>query len=394
MSTCSASNDGLGSADSGTFVALRAPRVLHIVHSFDGCLTSDVASPWDHLRSIADVMHTLRQTTGVCEHALLTVGTAADANDARISNIAPMLTVPAAREKAWWRCIAPEVLAGKFDLVHVWKQGTLHRVNELGLLEGAVGQELLPANPVDMEARNTIRASLKIAQHEVAIMLVTSRPNQGDARLLAGILGVLELAKIPCVGLISDRAAHVSRAHRFNHSFHYRWETLALQGPLHAALPAADLILWDEPADLPEKPSVSPGLTAFAPSLAAQVPMIVSLAIKAGIPIVAPKTRHTHRLLGACESDLLCQAATLPDLSRPLLALARDASRRQTIGEKLSATSMLGDTQTLINAYVGALRVLTAQEALPMSTEQQDAVETNTADSSSTSLTTGAGVES
>jgi hypothetical protein len=169
--------------------------------------------------------------------------------------------------------------------------------------------------------------------------MATDRPGVGDARRLAGLVGVLHLADIPTVGLASSRSDNFRRAARFLRGFSRAWDVIPLASPPHLVLAAADVVLYDQGDTLTD--DSGPGVPTGG---------LASAAAAAGIPFVTTNTPIGRRIAGPVGDTVLARTSLMPEFARVTVPLCESAERRAETGARLRAHAL--STGELLDALM------------------------------------------
>jgi len=168
------------------------------------------------------------------------------------------------------------------------------------------------------------RAALGILPHELAVLMLADPTRTGafagrDVRGFAQVLGMAALTRAPLVGLAPRAAPGWERANRFCNATRRAWDIIPFDGPVVAALAAADLAVW---AGAPE----------------ADGPVLAIAAAAAGVPVLAVDSPATREVLAPAASACLVRAPSVDTrLAGALLTLARDATARRAAGIALES---------------------------------------------------------
>jgi hypothetical protein len=298
-----------------------APSVLHVIDL--------PGAGWDALAAAANCAAALDN-----RQRILLIGDGQAGRDAAAFGLAPArrLCPPLNRLST---AVGPLDLAFKeldrespIDVVHVWSDSARVLCREALAYTFPITQEDPGRFVLTTQTcpRAAARAALGVADHETAILLASDRPEVGDARRLAGLVGILHLAEHATVGLASSRSDNFRRAARFLRGFNRDWDVIALSTPPHLSLAAADIVLYDQGDTLTADAGPGPRTGG-----------VVVAAAAAGIPVVAVDTSLTRRLLGPLAGELLAPSGLLPDLARALVPLSQNSDRRTEVGRRLLA---------------------------------------------------------
>ena len=177
--------------------------------------------------------------------------------------------------------------------------------------------------------REAVRAELRIAPDEIAVLMLADPPGAGDARDAVALLGMMRFAGPRLVGLFDRRAMGFARAARFNQRFGRHWDMIAFEGsPLHA-MAAADVVLWDSHhARSRQRTGMVMGGAILAQA-----------ACSAGLAVVAARDPLTQRVLGACEKAALADDTLMPALGKKLMPLLESGAARSELGAALAAAA-------------------------------------------------------
>lgn len=165
--------------------------------------------------------------------------------------------------------------------------------------------------------RLALREALGIRPHELAVLMLVdpirsaaAAPGR-DVRGFAQVLGMAALTHAPLVGLAPRSAPGWERANRFCNATRRAWDIIPFDGPVAAALAAADLAVW---AGSPE----------------ADGPVLPIAAAAAGVPVLAVDSPAAREVLAPAASACLVPPTSLDTrLAGALLALARDPLARR-----------------------------------------------------------------
>lgn len=212
------------------------------------------------------------------------------------------------------------------EAVHVWSDSARVLCRQtLGYAVPIVQEEPGPlAAPAPIAQRALLRARLGIADDECAVLLATDRAGVGDARRFAGLVGILQLADIPTVGVASNRSNNYRRAARFLRGFGRAWDVIPVSGPPAALVAAADAVMYDQGDTLSADggPGTPTGGTALSAALA-------------GIPVVTTTSEVGRSIAGPLQEQVLTRHGLLPEFARVLVPLCESRERRLEVGAAL-----------------------------------------------------------
>jgi hypothetical protein len=175
------------------------------------------------------------------------------------------------------------------------------------------------------------RSSLGISSDEVVVSLLSDPVRDGDARRFAWVTGLLQVAGIRAVGICAHASSQVQRAARYIRMHGRHWEVIAFRGPPAAALPAADLVMWNvDPSRVAGMDIPPRGQAGGAGLLSAM------LAARHGVPVFSPMDPASEEFLGTIAPELLATAATMPALGACAVPLLSDPQRRRAVGMRLA----------------------------------------------------------
>jgi hypothetical protein len=180
--------------------------------------------------------------------------------------------------------------------------------------------------------RQDTRTALRIGADEVVISLLSDPVRDGDARRFAWVTGLLQVAGIRAVGICAHASSQLQRAARYIRLHGRHWEVIAFDGPPAAALPAADLVMWNVDPSRVAGMDVPPRGPAGGAGL-----LSAMMAARHGVPVFSPIDPASDEFLGTIAPELLATAATMPALGACAVPLLSDPHRRAAVGQRLAS---------------------------------------------------------
>ena len=175
----------------------------------------------------------------------------------------------------------------------------------------------LPFNP---SARAASRAALGLEDREIAVVFLADPPSAGDSMRFAFQVGLQHVGGVRIVGITPRGTSHSRRGARFVAGHGRRWGLVESSRPIDELLSAADVALWDAPAD----GEVTSG------------PILLAACIAAGVPVAAAAHPLSIQMLNTIPECIARDNSTRAVASK-LFELASDAPARANIAHRMSA---------------------------------------------------------
>ncbi len=205
------------------------------------------------------------------------------------------------------------VLAGSPVVAAAWRTLRPSAVREVDIIA-----PLATPDAASLARRAAIRASLGIADHDVAALLLADPVSEGDARNFLHQFGTLVVGGANVCGIVPAGTGQLHRAARYLRAHHRAWHLHVINAPASHAMPAADLAVWS-----PEGPSA--GGAALATS-----------ALAACVPVVAPFSDLACQTLGDAPEGV-ASGTDHHAFSRAFLAFVDSPSLRKSTGARAAA---------------------------------------------------------
>jgi hypothetical protein len=219
---------------------------------------------------------------------------------------------------------------GEPDVIHCWSG----RAAEIARSIADAPVCLTPAGmglglPLGLDggARPRTRRALGLRNDEVLVVLIGGEPGEADALRLNFVMSLLHVADGPAVWLVPSAAGRLARAQRFQWSS--GWARLVTTDrPLVEQIAGADLGVWVG----------GPWSDAGPAGPSQEAAVLISAALGAGVPVVAPRWPTVEHLYPeSIAPDCLAFNAATAELARHVLSLAIDPGARRRVREALLA---------------------------------------------------------
>lgn len=207
--------------------------------------------------------------------------------------------------------------------------------------------ELIPLDvpavtcPGWLDDRAMVRAELDIGTDECVVGLLGDPPEEGDARLLSGIVGLLHVGDVPSVGIADAGAAQLHRGARFLRSHGRHWDVIPYRGATARTIPAADLLVWG--CTMPERTPYHAGSSGGL--------LLATAAMDHGTLVVAPAGGTTSSAL-ARVPECIATEPTMIAMAKVLINLLSDRALSGSVRERMSEESMRRRSSARFGAQV------------------------------------------